>query len=130
MLIKRSYLPNCTLAELICDDLELATIERPWKNNAPYISCIPEGEYLCVRYSSKKYPNTFEITNVPGRSKILFHKGNYARNVKGCVAVAMRIAPKRFQVNQSKKGFGLFMEYLEETESFNLFITHNFPEYP
>ena len=130
MLIKRSYLPNCTVGELIYDDLKLATMERPWKGNVPFQSCIPEGEYECVRYSSRKYPDTFEIVDVPGRSKILFHKGNFARNVLGCIAVAMSLDADRFQINQSKKGYGLFHQRLEGVDSFPLMITHNFPEYP
>ena len=63
------------------------TRELPWLDNKKSISCIPPGKYLCKRYSSKKYKNTFEITKVPGRKYILIHIGNFKSNSKGCVLV-------------------------------------------
>ena len=54
------------------------TYELPWRDNQKSISCIPAGEYICRRYSSEKYKDTFEVTDVPGRSYILFHVGNTA----------------------------------------------------
>ena len=53
------------------------TLERPWVNNEPEISCIPEGEYICFkRLSQRAKGMTFEVGGVPGRSAILFHPGN------------------------------------------------------
>lgn len=59
-------------------------LELPWLDNKPFISCIPKGTYLVKPYSSKDYPNVYEITGVPNRDKILIHWGNYNRNTKGC----------------------------------------------
>lgn len=64
---------------------ECKTLELPWRNNKVQESCIPPGEYKAVPYSSSKYPNVYEITNVPGRSKILFHWGNYRSHTLGCI---------------------------------------------
>jgi Family of unknown function (DUF5675) len=75
------------------------TCELPWKNNAPEVSCIPSSPvspetgfrvpYHCVRHVSEKFPlgNTWEITNVPGRSEVLVHNANSIADLKGCVAV-------------------------------------------
>ncbi len=61
------------------------TLERRWLNNKPDESCIPVGEYLCKRYSSPKYSNTFEVTGVTGRTGILLHKGNLLGDSHGCI---------------------------------------------
>ena len=57
---------------------QLFSAEPPWKNNLPGISCIPSGVYSCKPTQSPKFGATYEIENVPGRSHILFHAGNYA----------------------------------------------------
>ncbi len=64
---------------------ECVTLEPTWANNRTNVSCIPAGEYNVVPYSSEKYPGTYEVQDVPGRSKILIHAGNYYTNTKGCI---------------------------------------------
>ena len=61
------------------------TIELPWKDNKPEISCIPEGEYYCKIVQSPKFGRVFEITGVPNRNNILIHKGNWTTDTLGCV---------------------------------------------
>jgi len=72
------------------------TLELPELNNAPNVSCIPEGYYNVVPRQSPKYGNHLYITEVPNRSLILIHWGNYAGSVnpntghsdiRGCVLV-------------------------------------------
>lgn len=67
-----------------CDSLEL-----PWKDNKKAVSCIPVGTYLCKKVpASKNIPYLhISITGVNGRSGICIHKANYARQLKGCIAV-------------------------------------------
>lgn len=67
------------------------TLEPTWANNERNISCIPAGTYNVVPYSSEKYPGTYEVQDVPGRSKILIHKGNFFHNTKGCILVGENI---------------------------------------
>lgn len=65
---------------------DLCTGEDDWLNNKPTVSCIPHGRYLCRRTVFFKHNlPTFEITGVPGRSRILFHAGNTEEDVEGCV---------------------------------------------
>lgn len=66
------------------------TVERPWKNNVRNVSCIPEGEYVCRAVKSPKFGNTFEVCGVPGRSAILFHKGNLMEDSHGCIILGER----------------------------------------
>lgn len=63
------------------------TLELPWAENHPALSCIPEGKYDCIRHDSPDHPNTWEVTDVPNRSEILIHNGNTAKDTKGCILV-------------------------------------------
>lgn len=65
-----------------CDTLEL-----PWKNNNTQVSCIPLGEYVVVKKWSQKFGNHLHILDVPGRTWILIHAGNYHTDILGCVLV-------------------------------------------
>jgi len=67
------------------------TLELPWLNNAPNISCYPAGVYDVEKYKRPNGRWAFLVKNVPGRTGILFHPGNYASIVKtdseGCTLV-------------------------------------------
>lgn len=65
------------------------TLEPPWLNNRVNVSCIPTGKYLCKKYSSAKYPDTYEIEGVKGRDQILFHAGNFLKDTHGCVLLGL-----------------------------------------
>ncbi len=62
-----------------------STLELPWKDNARRISCIPVGEYKVTKRWSEKYKNHFLVNDVPNRSYILLHGGNYNRHTLGCI---------------------------------------------
>jgi hypothetical protein len=67
------------------------TLEPTWADNKRNISCIPAGEYNVIKYSSEKYPGVYEVQDVPGRSKILIHAGNFYTNTRGCILVGQDI---------------------------------------
>ena len=71
---------------------EFRTLELPWKDNQNSISCIPCGDYKVIKRTSKKYGNHFHILDVPNRSYILIHNGNYNYQTKGCVLVGDDLA--------------------------------------
>lgn len=57
------------------------TAELPWRGNAPNMSCIPPGFYTSIfvpRTASGKFRNVYHVQDVPARSGILAHVGNYA----------------------------------------------------
>jgi hypothetical protein len=53
-------------------------LELPWKDNQQRISCIPEGLYHVSPWSSSRFPNTYILEDVEGRTGILTHSGNVA----------------------------------------------------
>ena len=61
------------------------TVERPWLDNVANESCIPEGEYTVKMTNSPRFGPTYEVKNVPGRTHILFHKGNTVKDSLGCI---------------------------------------------
>lgn len=69
------------------------TLELPWRDNAPCVSCIPCGEYPCVVAQSPRFGRVYHVRDVPGRTAILIHRGNLAgdvsqglkSNVEGCI---------------------------------------------
>jgi hypothetical protein len=63
------------------------TLELAWKDNKRRISCIPAAEYDCVLRNSPKYGNHFHVKDVPGRTWILIHGGNYYSDILGCILV-------------------------------------------
>lgn len=70
-----------TFGRLSGPGLSLYTAELPWRDNHNNISCVPSGIYQADPYNSKKYPDSFLLKDVPGRSSILIHHGNWAGDV-------------------------------------------------
>ena len=69
-----------------CDALELPNL-----GNKQDVSCIPEGVYEVHKVTVPKLGNCFELQNVPNRTGILIHAGNYAAgnkvDTRGCILV-------------------------------------------
>ncbi|GAG80142.1 unnamed protein product, partial [marine sediment metagenome] len=85
-LIRVAYIKDGTFGVLFDEETPFClTLEREWKDNRKGESCIPIGTYSCKRVISPKFGNTFEVCNVPGRSHILFHKGNLEDDSHGCI---------------------------------------------
>ncbi len=77
----------------------LFTGELPDKSNQRNISCIPTGTYLVKQVQSSSFGLVYEVKNVPGRTDIYLHNGNYAgdaekgfrSDVEGCILLGMDI---------------------------------------
>lgn len=73
------------------------SLECPDMGNIPNVSCIPVGVYSVELKQSDKYSTVYEIQDVPGRTSILIHPGNWAGNTnkgyksdsKGCILLGM-----------------------------------------
>ena len=113
-----------TLGKIVHHGREYYTVERPWIDNKINVSCIPEGQYKCFRYSSKKYPETFQVVDVPNWTTILFHVANWPVNVKGCIGLGLKLFPPRsgFGVVQSKNAMARFLVDMQSVEFFDLEI--------
>jgi hypothetical protein len=99
------------------------TLELPWKDNQPRISCIPTGTYEVVFRddpgSAYKYKH-LHVKNVPGRSWILFHVGNFLKDTKGCILPGLSRSGQT--VSSSRKAFNNLMDKLEGATSIKLVI--------
>ena len=106
------------------DETVCVTLERPWADNKPNISCVPEDIYLCERVDSPRYGDTFKVMDVPGRTNILFHKGNVVDDSLGCVLLGSEYGALKDQraVLNSSKAFFTFMKRLEGLNHFPLQI--------
>lgn len=82
--------PFSTIGILTIDGEAFFTLELPNKNNAPNISCIPKGEYLCKWGSSPKYGDRYEVMFVPNRTAILIHAGNNHNHTHGCILLGTK----------------------------------------
>jgi len=118
-----------TFGVLLIDGETFCVTLEPYKrDNQVGVSSIPTGQYICERYSSQKYPNTFEITGVAGRTKVLFHKGNVDRATRGCVLLGQyfgKLKSERAVLN-SGATFGAFLVALKNESKFMLTIKECF----
>lgn len=112
----------------------LDTIELPWKENQPDISCIPAGIYICKPYSSARHPDTWEVTNVPGRTAVHFDIANYACDIfegdkivhpcelLGCIAIGMGKDEKVPMVKNSEHALNFLRTMIGIKNAFELEI--------
>lgn len=96
------------------------TLEHSFSNSPK----LPVGTYECVRGEHKLHNlnpfTTFEITEVPGHTGILFHKGNWNNDSEGCVLLGSRIGIGC--ILESSAAFNKFMELQQGVDSFLLVV--------
>jgi len=114
-----SYISDGTFGVLFDGKIPFClTLEREWKNNEENISCIPTGIYICKRVDSPKFGDTFEVCDVPGRTHILFHKGNIEDDSHGCIITGEEYGEYKGKVAIKSSGKG-FTEFLYRTDGLN-----------
>ena len=121
-----------TFGRIQIDNKYFHTLELPWRDNTVGLSCVPVGSYECDIYPSKKFGNVYLLSNVPQRSGILIHQGNFAghvlkglkSDVEGCILLGKsrgvingqkcvlnsRIAVKEFMDTIHRQPFTLIIE--------------------
>jgi len=65
----------------------LYTLEPPFLDNKKNESCIPTGTYGLVPYDSSRLGKCFLVKDVPNRTDILIHVGNFIDETTGCILV-------------------------------------------
>ena len=127
LLIERdTFTENSTIGELFLNDEFMSdTLELPWRNNERSISCIPEGFYE-VRLRTARESATRDylhllVKNVPSRDYILFHKGNYPSDTKGCILVGL--SREHDKVNNSSLAMDLLMKEIIKLGGENICLT-------
>ena len=96
LVLKRRYFPHGTYSTLHRADGSqvCCVVERPWQNNAPSKSCIPEGSYTLFPHKSPKFGECYALESKdlgvtrqgPSlRTHILIHKANSPKQLQGCL---------------------------------------------
>lgn len=81
------------------------TVEKPWRHNEPFSSCVPDGLYSLEHHESNKFGETVALVNAGlnvyhhefqrshkhDRYAILIHAGNTEADVVGCIAIGERL---------------------------------------
>lgn len=101
------------------------SIERPWLNNKPDVSCILAGTYICNRIFSHHFGyEVFEITGVAGRTRVEIHPANTMQDLEGCVGIGQEFGwlSNEEAVLSSQAAFKDFMGRLVGVDSFRLTI--------
>ena len=132
ILRRTDYLESGIFGELLKDDNShfCYTLEHPYDSgNGSYEPKVLEGIYKCVRgqhqLARMSFPfETFEITNVPGHTNILFHVGNYNGDSEGCVLLGMNAYENNNPalITQSNKAFQKFMDLQKYVDEFTLTV--------
>lgn len=125
-----AYTPVGVFGKFKSDEFECFTVERPWLDNKPRESCIPEGEYelQLSRYNRGGYP-AYEVLGVPNRSLIKIHVGNSMEDVIGCIAPGKSLGfiAGKWGVSRSKVAFNEFMAAMDGVEMSKLIVTQYKP---
>lgn len=95
------------------------SLELPWADNLPNISCIKPGIYEATRHHSPRFGETFLVQgNLGGRTHILFHCGNSIADSRGCILLGENYSPQS-RVSQSRSAFN---EFMDRTRGVDFFI--------
>ena len=94
LIIRDTFTDVSTIGELFLNGERMCdTLELPYKDNQRSISSIPAGEYkVRLRYPRESATRDYLhllVQDVKDRSYILFHRGNYASDSRGCILVGM-----------------------------------------
>jgi len=120
---------------LVSGSFECKTLELPWRDNQPQISCIPPDIYNVEIRLSNKYGRIYWVRKVPNRTYILIHSGNFAgdinknykTHVMGCILLGKNsgFLGGQVAVLNSRIAVREFMEFMEY-EPFKLNIQEEF----
>jgi hypothetical protein len=77
------------------------TVEQPYRDNKPFVSCVPAGRYELVPFNSPKYGRTVALRNHAigvgvnkgdsVRYACLIHAANRATELQGCIALGDKL---------------------------------------
>ena len=92
LIIRDTFTDESTIGELFVNGERFCdTLELPYRDNKRSVSCIPTGEYnVRLRYPRESATRNYLhllVQNVKDRSYILFHRGNSAKDTRGCILV-------------------------------------------
>lgn len=123
-----AHTPHGVFGTMTFGDFSCFTVERPWVNNQPRVSCIPDGMYSAIWHNSPRFGRTIAIVGgsvslspSPNhqRSAILIHQGNTMDELLGCIAVgdSLGMVNGRWAVLNSVRTLGRFHAAIPQTNS-------------
>jgi len=120
----RMYRTNgCNGKLFINGSLLCYTIELPWRDNQPQVSCIPEGRYELIKRYSPRLGHHLQVEHVAGRDLILIHPANDAlKELKGCIAPVSALTGEGKGVASKAALEKLIAVVYEALEKENVFI--------
>jgi hypothetical protein len=137
-LTRFAYSPMGVFGRLTFEDFSCYTVERPWENNIPRVSCIPEGVYTLKWYDSPRFGRTLAVdgntvsvyqSRHHQRSAILIHPANTIDDLLGCIGLGYVLGfyKDKWAVLNSRKATTDFLEIirLENSDDFKFKITNN-----
>lgn len=117
IVLKRfAYHPSGTLGVIEVEGEKFYTIERPWLDNKPNVSCIPTGTYDTGWRDSPRFGETWHIKEVPDRTYILIHVANFPSDVMGCIGLGTGLMGDRIAVSNSRVAVKRFEELTKGKE--------------
>ena len=127
LIIRDTSTQNSTIGKLFINgEFFCDTLENPYINNERNISCIPAGVYkvrlrLARESATRDYLHLL-VQEVPNRSYILFHRGNTAKDTRGCILVGQ--SREQDRVNNSRLAMDLIVKEIVNLggENINLII--------
>jgi hypothetical protein len=122
---------DCTLGVLMVNGTPwYFTVERPWLNNTPFVSCIPGGTYpikwVDTKTSGNRNGRGIGIEDVPDRTLIRVHVANYASQVAGCAGVGFKRYdfPHARGVSESSGALNHLMDRFPDGQEGLIHISH------
>lgn len=127
------YPDEGTFGILTFGDFRCYTVERPWADNQPWVSCIPVGEYSLEMHDSPKfgmtpiiYGNTVSKypSSIHARSSILIHPANVSNELSGCIGLgdSMGVMNDKHAVFNSRNTVNFFKNLLNNMETYTVII--------
>jgi hypothetical protein len=102
---------DCTSGQISIEGQVVAyTLERPWEGNIPLISSIPVGRYHGFVRTRTADRWRIELTDVPNRSNVQIHVGNFLADGVGCILIGSNLTADLCTLTpgQSKGAFDKF----------------------
>lgn len=77
-LVRQASTPQGTPGRIYPGEYSFDTLEPPAPHHRPDHPRVPAGKYLCKQVGTRKFPGRYVLQQVPGRSGIVMHPGNWA----------------------------------------------------
>ena len=105
------------------------TLELPWLDNKRRVSCIPVGIYKARKHKSPKFGQSLWLQDVPNRSEILIHQGNYHSQILGCLLIGEDLSDINgdgyLDVINSRKAMRSLLNHLHQVDGVMIEIVNS-----